>query len=156
MRLTCTFSRPSIKPTLRMEMDRTRIQSVGLQAKDVAQNVLVSLSSSFQTAPAFWLDPKNGVSYNVAVQTPQYRVDSWQALQNTPINAGPGTVSADSGQLDHHDDNGTPGGRFALQRATDDQRVCDGEWSRPRRCLRRRCETGERYSSRNYPREATS
>src|SRR5256885_17092759 len=45
----------------------------------------VSLSSSFQTAPAFWLDPKNGVEYNVAVQEPQYRVDSYQALQNTPI-----------------------------------------------------------------------
>jgi multidrug efflux pump subunit AcrB len=72
-------------PTLFMDIDRTRAQYVGLQAKDVAQNVLVSLSSSFQTAPNFWLDPKNGVSYNVAVQAPQYRVDSLQALQNTPI-----------------------------------------------------------------------
>jgi CzcA family heavy metal efflux pump len=74
------------EPTLHMDIDRTRVQSIGLQAKDVAQNVLVSLSSSFQTAPAFWLDPKNGVSYNVAVQTPQYRVDTYQALQNTPVN----------------------------------------------------------------------
>src|SRR6266436_1134235 len=72
-------------PTLHMDVDRTRAQMVGLQTRDVAQNLLVSLSSSFQTAPAFWLDPKNGVSYNVAVQTPQYRVDSFQALQNTPI-----------------------------------------------------------------------
>ncbi len=72
-------------PTLRMNIDRTRAQAVGLQARDVAQNVLVSLSSSFQTTPAFWLDPKNGVSYNVAVQTPQYRVDNFQSLQNTPI-----------------------------------------------------------------------
>jgi multidrug efflux pump subunit AcrB len=68
-----------------MDIDRTRVQSVGLQARDVAQNVLVSLSSSFQTSPAFWLDPKNGVSYSVAVQEPQYRVDSYQALQNTPV-----------------------------------------------------------------------
>jgi len=75
-------------PTLRMDIDRTRAQSVGLQARDVAQNLLVSLSSSFQTAPAFWLDPKNGVSYNVAVQTPQYRMDNFQALQNTPIANG--------------------------------------------------------------------
>jgi CzcA family heavy metal efflux pump len=73
------------EPTLHMDVDRTRAQSVGLQAKDVAGNLLVSLSSSFQTSPAFWLDPKNGVSYNVAVQTPQYRVDSYQALQNTPV-----------------------------------------------------------------------
>ena len=73
------------EPTLHLDVDRTRAQSVGLQAKDVAQNLLVSLSSSFQTAPAFWLDPKNGVSYNVAVQSPQYRVDNYQALQNTPV-----------------------------------------------------------------------
>src|ERR1700716_1747046 len=72
-------------PTLYMEIDRARAQSVGMQSRDVAQNVLVTLSSSFQTAPAFWLDPKNGVEYNVAVQEPQYRVDSYQALQNTPI-----------------------------------------------------------------------
>jgi CzcA family heavy metal efflux pump len=72
-------------PTLFMEIDRARAQSVGMQSRDVAQNVLVSLSSSFQTAPAFWLDPKNGVEYSVAVQEPQYRVDNYQALQNTPI-----------------------------------------------------------------------
>jgi multidrug efflux pump subunit AcrB len=72
-------------PTIYLDIDRTRAQYVGLQARDVAQNVLVSLSSSFQTAPNFWLDPKNGVSYSVAVQTPQYRVDNFQALQNTPI-----------------------------------------------------------------------
>jgi multidrug efflux pump subunit AcrB len=72
-------------PTLYMDIDRTRTQYVGMQARDVATNVLVSLSSSFQTAPSFWLDPKNGVSYSVAVQIPQYRVDSYQALQNTPV-----------------------------------------------------------------------
>jgi multidrug efflux pump subunit AcrB len=74
-------------PTLFMNIDRTRAQFVGMEARDVAQNVLVSLSSSFQTAPNFWLDPRNGVSYQVAVQTPQYRVDNYQALQNTPVTA---------------------------------------------------------------------
>ena len=73
------------EPTLHLDVDRTRAQAVGLQAKDVAQNLLVSLSSSFQTSPTFWLDPKNGVSYNVAVQSPQYRVDTYQALENTPV-----------------------------------------------------------------------
>ncbi|HKV24928.1 MAG TPA: efflux RND transporter permease subunit [Candidatus Acidoferrum sp.] len=73
------------EPTLHLDVDRTRTQSVGLEARDVAQNLLVSLSSSFQTSPAFWLDPKNGVDYDVVVQSPQYRVDSYQALQNTPI-----------------------------------------------------------------------
>jgi CzcA family heavy metal efflux pump len=72
-------------PTIRMEIDRARAQSVGLQARDIAQNLLVSLSSSFQTAPVLWLDPKNGATYQVAVQTPQYRIDSIQALANTPV-----------------------------------------------------------------------
>src|SRR6266403_1143614 len=80
-------------PTLHFDIDRTRAQYVGLQTRDVAQNVLVSLSASFQTAPSFWLDTKNGINYNVAVQTPQYRVDNLQALQNTPINnTTPGTT----------------------------------------------------------------
>ncbi|HXX99515.1 MAG TPA: efflux RND transporter permease subunit [Candidatus Limnocylindrales bacterium] len=74
-------------PTLFLDINRTRAQYVGFQARDVAQNVLISLSSSFQTAPNFWLDPRNGVSYTVAVQTPQYRMDNFQALQNTPIAA---------------------------------------------------------------------
>jgi multidrug efflux pump subunit AcrB len=78
------------EPTLHLDIDRARVQSVGLQARDVASNLLVSLSSSFQTAPAFWLDPRNGVSYSVAVQTPQYRVDSYQALQNTPVTGSVG------------------------------------------------------------------
>ena len=78
-------------PTLYMDIDRTRAQYVGLQTRDIAQNVLVSLSSSFQTAPSFWLDPKNGVSYSVSVQTPQYKVDNLQALarrdNSTPLSA---------------------------------------------------------------------
>jgi multidrug efflux pump subunit AcrB len=73
-------------PTLHLDVDRVRAQQVGLTQRDVAQNLLVSLSSSFQTAPTFWVNPKNGVSYNLAVMSPQYRVDSLQALMNTPIN----------------------------------------------------------------------
>jgi len=67
-----------------------------LQARDVAQNLLISLSSSFQTAPNFWLDPKNGVSYNIAVQTPQYRLDTFQELQNTPIATSTGSAAGRS------------------------------------------------------------
>ncbi len=73
-------------PTLYLDMDRTRINQVGLNAQEVAQSVLVSLSGSFQTAPNFWLNPKNGVTYNIAVQTPQYRMTSLQDLMNTPVN----------------------------------------------------------------------
>ncbi|PYT76544.1 MAG: RND transporter [Acidobacteria bacterium] len=85
-------------PTLHMEIDRTRAQSVGLQARDIAQNLLISLSSSFQTAPVLWMDPKNGATYQVAVQTPQYRVDSMQALENTPV-TGSGTPANDPPQI---------------------------------------------------------
>jgi CzcA family heavy metal efflux pump len=72
-------------PTLYLDMDRTRINQVGLNAQEVAQSVLVSLSGSFQTAPNFWLNPKNGVSYSIAIQTPQYHMTSLQDLMNTPV-----------------------------------------------------------------------
>jgi multidrug efflux pump subunit AcrB len=87
-------------PTLDLQMDRTRLQQVGLTAFNVGQNVLVSLSGSSQTAPAFWLSPQNGVVYSVAVQTPQYRVDSLDSLLNMPIapgTAGQGAASANGG-----------------------------------------------------------
>ncbi len=72
-------------PTIYLNMDRTRIDQVGLNAQDVAQSVLISLSGSFQTAPNFWLNPQNGVTYPIAVQSPQYRVTSLQDLMNTPV-----------------------------------------------------------------------
>ncbi|HWG87076.1 MAG TPA: efflux RND transporter permease subunit [Candidatus Acidoferrales bacterium] len=74
-------------PALQLNVDRSRAQQVGLQQRDVAQNLLVSLSGSFQTSPTFWLNPENGVTYNVAVQTPEYKLDSLQSLMNTPVNA---------------------------------------------------------------------
>jgi len=79
-------------PTLYLDMDRTRINQVGLNARDVAQSVLISLSGSFQTAPNFWLNPKNGVTYPIAIQSPQYRMTSIQDLMNTPVNSS--TASA--------------------------------------------------------------
>jgi multidrug efflux pump subunit AcrB len=84
-------------PTLDMQMDRTRLQQVGLSAFNIGQNVLVSLSGSSQTAPAFWLNPQNGVVYNLAVQTPQYRVDSLDSLLNMPIAGAANAGAANSG-----------------------------------------------------------
>ncbi|MBV9669482.1 MAG: efflux RND transporter permease subunit, partial [Acidobacteriales bacterium] len=72
-------------PMLQLDVDRTKAQQVGLQERDVAQSVLVSLSGSFQTTPTFWLNPQNGVTYNVAVQTPDYKMNSLSALMNTPV-----------------------------------------------------------------------
>ncbi len=73
------------QPYFHINVDRTRAQQVGFTQRDVATNLLISLSGSFQTTPTFWLDPRNGVSYSIAAQTPQYRVDSLQALENIPI-----------------------------------------------------------------------
>jgi multidrug efflux pump subunit AcrB len=75
------------QPGLQFDVDRMRIQQVGLTERDVANNVLISLSSSFQTTPNFWLNPANGVSYNIAVQTPQYRIASLDALRGIPVNS---------------------------------------------------------------------
>lgn len=77
-------------PEIRIDVDRTRSRHFGLTQRDVASSLLVSLSSSGQVAPNFWLNPKNGVSYPVAVQTPQYRVGSIANLDNTPINGPAG------------------------------------------------------------------
>ena len=86
-------------PTLHLNMDRTRIDQVGLTAQNVAQSVLVSLSGSFQTAPNFWLNPKNGVTYSVAIQTPQYRETSLQDLMNTPVTGASGQAPQVLGNL---------------------------------------------------------
>ncbi len=72
-------------PTLHMDIERTRVTQVGLTARDVAQSALVSLSGSFQTSPNFWLNPKNEVTYQVAVQSPQYRLTNLQDLLNIPV-----------------------------------------------------------------------
>jgi CzcA family heavy metal efflux pump len=77
-------------PTLHMDIDRTRVTQVGLTARDVAQSVLVSLSGSFQTSPNFWLNPRNGVTYSLAVQSPQYRMTSMQDLMTIPVNSQQG------------------------------------------------------------------
>ncbi|MDB5825344.1 MAG: acrB/AcrD/AcrF family protein [Herminiimonas sp.] len=73
------------QPTLAVDMDRSRNQQVGLSGRDVASNMLASVGSSFQTSPLFWLNPANGIVYSVAVQTPQYRMDSIDSLMRTPV-----------------------------------------------------------------------
>ncbi|HVU65454.1 MAG TPA: efflux RND transporter permease subunit [Phycisphaerales bacterium] len=72
-------------PDIRVNVDRTLASQVGLSQKDVAQDLLISLSGTLQAAPNFWMNPQNGVTYSVIVQTPQYRVDSMASLERTPI-----------------------------------------------------------------------
>jgi multidrug efflux pump subunit AcrB len=72
-------------PTIHMDIQRTKVTQVGLTAREVAQSALVSLSGSFQTAPNFWLNPRNSVTYQMAVQAPQYRMTNLQDLMNIPV-----------------------------------------------------------------------
>jgi len=72
-------------PQLRVEVDRTRAAQIGMTQREVANNLLISLASSSDAAPNFWLNPQNGVSYRVSVQTPQYRIDSMDALTSEPM-----------------------------------------------------------------------
>jgi multidrug efflux pump subunit AcrB len=75
-------------PDLRVAVDRTLASQAGVTQRDVASDLLIALSSSNQTSPSFWLNPVNSVNYAVYVQTPQTRLDSLNALENSPISTG--------------------------------------------------------------------
>lgn len=72
-------------PAFRVNVDRSRADQVGLTQRDVASNMLISLSGSAQSSPNYWLSPQNNVQYLVATQTPQHSIDSLDALMNTPV-----------------------------------------------------------------------
>ncbi|RDS86814.1 efflux RND transporter permease subunit [Dyella psychrodurans] len=87
-------------PQININVDRTRTSLVGLTTQDVASNLLTALAGSTQVNPTFWVDPRTGISYSVATQAPQYRIDTLQELKNLPINStgsSAATNSASSG-----------------------------------------------------------
>ena len=84
------IQQPYDYPTLNVDVDRSKAQLLGLTQQNVASNLLVSLSGSFQTTPSFWIDPKTGTQYNVVSQTPQYRLASLNDLGNTPLSQSNG------------------------------------------------------------------
>jgi len=86
-------------PAINLQMDRTRLQQMGLSAFNVGQNVLLSLSGSSQTAPAFWLNPQNGIVYQIQVLAPSYSVESLGALLNMPVAATGAAASSTQTQL---------------------------------------------------------
>jgi multidrug efflux pump subunit AcrB len=86
-------------PSLQVNTDRTKVQEVGFTQRDVASSLLVALSGSFQTTPSFYLNPANGVSYQVASQVPQYHLDSLQALAGIPVTGPSGAVPQLLGNL---------------------------------------------------------
>jgi len=83
------IQQPFDYPTYNVNVDRTKAAQGGLTERDAATSVLNSLSGSFQITPMFFLNWQNGVNYNMVTQTPQYRVESLQDLQNTPITTLP-------------------------------------------------------------------
>ena len=74
-------------PTIDVDLDRTRARYTGVTAADVTDSLVVNLASSIQVAPTYWLNEKNGVTYPIAMQTPQYQIDTLPELRNLPINA---------------------------------------------------------------------
>jgi multidrug efflux pump subunit AcrB len=79
-------------PGFNVDVDRTRAQYVGITERDVTNSLVVDLAGSDQVQPTYWLNPENGVNYSIVMQTPQYQIDSLNALQNLPITA-PGAPS---------------------------------------------------------------
>jgi multidrug efflux pump subunit AcrB len=77
-------------PSLNIDVDRTRAQYVGLTERDVTNSLVVNLAGSAQVAPTYYLNPDNGVSYSIVMQTPQYQIDSLSALETLPITGGVG------------------------------------------------------------------
>ena len=75
-------------PQIRVDVDRSLASEVGLTERDVADSLLVTLAGSSQVAPTFWLNPKNGVSYPIVTQMPQYRIDNFSDLENLPVTGG--------------------------------------------------------------------
>jgi multidrug efflux pump subunit AcrB len=86
------IQQPGDEPTINVDVDRTKAMQAGLTQRDVAQNLLIALSGSSQTTPNFWLDPKNGVSYPLMAEVPQYDIHSLQTLSNIPLTTNQITV----------------------------------------------------------------
>jgi CzcA family heavy metal efflux pump len=82
-------------PEIQLNIDRTRGVLLGMSEREVANNMLISLSSSTQTAPNFWVNPKNGVSYSIAVQTPEYKISSMDEMRSTGLTS----PTQENGQL---------------------------------------------------------
>jgi multidrug efflux pump subunit AcrB len=93
-------------PTLDVDIDRTRAKFTGVTAADVTDSLVVNLAGSSQVAPTFWLNKKNGVTYPIALQTPQYALDSLPALENLPINSAGAATAVLGGIADIHRSHG--------------------------------------------------
>jgi CzcA family heavy metal efflux pump len=86
-------------PVFAVDIDRTQAQQLGLSARDITNSLVVNLAGSSQVSPTFWLNPANGISYPIVVQTPQHELDSLAALQSLPVGNGSSPNAATLGGL---------------------------------------------------------
>jgi multidrug efflux pump subunit AcrB len=142
------IQQPSNYPELKIDVDRSLADRVGITENDVTRALSINLAGSFQVAPTFWLNPKTGVSYPIVVQAPEYRADTISALNNVPVTGtgnapgGPGSFQTLGGLSDIHESRtaavishyaispaidiyATPQGRDLGAVAADIQRVLD-------------------------------
>ncbi len=112
------IQQPFNYPNLTVNVDRTRAAETGLTQQNVAQSLLVALSGSFQTSPNFYLDPRNGVSYNIAIQAPQYRLDTMADLKSLPVtsSASNAAMTQPSGSTSTGAPGASPLGRWLRRR----------------------------------------
>jgi multidrug efflux pump subunit AcrB len=109
------------QPKFHIDVDRTKAAESGFTQRDIANSLLVSLSGSFQTTPSYWLNPKNGVSYGLVTQTPQYRIQTLQDLENIPISGANATrpeILADVASIHRAEEMGVIS-HYNVQRALD-------------------------------------
>ena len=105
-------------PELGFDVDRSRADRLGITENDVTKSLSVDLAGSFQVAPAFWLNPRNGVSYPIVVQAPQYRTDSLSQLQNLPVTGTTARRLPDPRRARHDPPRTQSGGHHAIMRCS--------------------------------------
>jgi multidrug efflux pump subunit AcrB len=108
-------------PTFGVDVDRTRAGQVGISERDVTNSMVVNLAGSAQVAPTYWLNPKNGVSYPIVIQTPQYQLDTLEDLKNLPITSASETMPQILGGISdiHREDTNAVVSHYAIQPAFD-------------------------------------
>ena len=107
-------------PELAFDVDRTQADELGVTERDVTNSLVANLSGTFQVAPAFWLNPKNGVSYPIVAQTPQYRLDSLSQMENIPVTGSKSGIQLLGGvSTMHRQDSDAVVSHYAIQPAFD-------------------------------------
>ncbi len=108
-------------PTFGVDVDRTRAGQLGISERDVTNSMVVNLAGSIQVAPTYWLNPKNGVSYPIVIQTPQYQMDTMEDLKNMPITSASETTPQMLGGISdiHREDTNAVVSHYAIQPAFD-------------------------------------